>query len=154
MKKWIMILFFLGLTIPSHAGLFGITLGGKKKLQLMEAALQNNIKEQNMKIESLAKVVADLKIQVDSNIQATANINAQMGMINETVNNTVSAGRDSMSIMNNIDMDKVLLYGGIVFGISLILNFIQMLVMTHINGKRKDYKRSYEDSQAVIRRTR
>lgn len=155
MKKTIIIGFILlYLSSPAYSGIFGIDFFGKKKTQLMEALQENNveIKEQNTKIDSLAKVVADIKLSVDSNVQSGANLNAQLGLINKTLNNTVNSGRDSTNVVNDINMDLVIKYGCWVLIGSLMFNFIQILMVIHQFGRARDFKRSYVDSKEIIKK--
>lgn len=145
MKIISILLISIFLSTPAYA-LFG--LFQKNDYQLAKVG----IKENTTKIESLAKIVSDISIKVNSNMQAGANLNAQLGLINKTLNNTVNAGGDANNIVNDIDMDIVIKYGCWVLIGSLLFNFIQILMVIRQFGRTADFKRSYKDSQEFIKR--
>ncbi len=160
MKK-IIILVLTCLFSYSNAFAF-INLFGKKKAQLMEAQFQENnnalaqltqtvdgmsndlslVKELSLSINNTVGINSDINTKLDSVASGMAEFRFQLGAIDKSLNQQLSAGGDLQSTVND---PIIFIIAGIVFVVLIVSNVVTVIMLTKEKASVSDYKRSYFD---------
>lgn len=145
----------------SNADAF-VNLFGKKRTQLMEAQYQENnkalaqltqtvgamsndlalVKELSLSIDSTIGLDSNIDTKLNSVASGMAELRFQLGAIDKSLSQQLSAGGDLQSTVND---PIIFIIAGIVFVVLIVSNVVTVIMLTKEKASVSDYKRSYFD---------
>jgi hypothetical protein len=136
-KHIILFILLLILISNTQAGLFGISLGGKKEYN----ALKKEFNETRTELNGIKKLC--LNIQTDIKATAQAHIKAFAGL-DQSLTQSINAGRDSINQTNDSKMITTIfqsISGGL---------FLVILVLLRFNSIERQKNRKYLENRNNI----